>query len=248
MSTELTIYKPQTLEEVKQVANIFVASGLFPNDKNAAQAVVKIIAGQELNLGPFEAISNINFINGVRSFNYPLVAALVQRSGRYRYKVVEEEADHVRIEWFERDDDGKWETIGFSDFSDDDARSANLLTKSNWKMYKKDLLFARALTRGARRYCSSVFGGGGVYTQEELENSTRKDIEVESVSEFDKMPFDMFVTKVQTEISGELTKETIIEFLKLKEFTWSDVKKRTDMYNALVMNFKQIEDVEVEGD
>ena len=51
----------------------------------------------------------------------------------------------------------------------EDARRAGLENKFIWKQYPRNLLFARALTNGARWYCAEIFGGA-VYTREELES------------------------------------------------------------------------------
>jgi hypothetical protein len=43
-----------------------------------------------------------------------------------------------------------------------------LTSKDNWKKYPSDMLFARAISRGARRYAPGIFGGSPIYTPDEL--------------------------------------------------------------------------------
>ena len=50
----------------------------------------------------------------------------------------------------------------------EDAKRAGLLGKTSWQRYPEDMLFARALSRGARRFCPDALGGA-IYTPEELE-------------------------------------------------------------------------------
>jgi hypothetical protein len=55
-------------------------------------------------------------------------------------------------------------------FTIEDARAADLIAGKNghtWKKYARNMLFARALTNGARWHCADVFGGP-VYTPEEM--------------------------------------------------------------------------------
>lgn len=243
VSTQQNNFTALSLNEMKEIGSIFVQSGLFPNDRDLAKALVKIIAGQELGVAPFQAISNIHFINGVRCLSYPLIAALIQKSGRYKYRVTEETATSCKMEWFERDDNGEWELIGTSDFTEADAQAANLLGKSNWKQYKKDLLFARCLTRGARRYCSSVFAGGGVYTNEEIESGGV--VGEDNTDDLKGIKIDDFVAKVKAEIDETLTKEVIIENLKTANFGgWATANKRA-MFDYLKIRFSRVEEAEL---
>jgi hypothetical protein len=59
------------------------------------------------------------------------------------------------------------EKLGTSRWTIEEAKRANLLKRDTWKSYPADLLFARALTRGIRRYCPDLLMGAA-YTPEEL--------------------------------------------------------------------------------
>ena len=48
------------------------------------------------------------------------------------------------------------------------AQAAGLTGKDNWKKYPSDMLFARAISRGARRFAPGIFGGSPVYTPDEM--------------------------------------------------------------------------------
>ena len=157
------------LTSMQRWAKVFIESGLFKGTTNAAQradiakAVVKIQYGQELGLPPFAAMNGIDIIDGRPAPGAGLIAALIKRDPRYNYRVLEASAKGVTIEWTE---DGQ--VVGETSFTVEDAERAGLTKKFNWKSYPEDMCFARALTRGARRFCGDVFLGS-VYVAEELE-------------------------------------------------------------------------------
>lgn len=150
------------LADIAQWADVFVKSGMFKDAKSVAQAIVKIQAGQELGLPPFAAMRGFDVIEGKPAPNAGLTAALIKRSGRYGYNVTRSDATACVLEWTEG---GR--VIGETAFTMDEAKAAGLAGRGPWKAYPQDMLFARALTRGARRFCADVFMGS-VYTPEEL--------------------------------------------------------------------------------
>jgi hypothetical protein len=68
------------------------------------------------------------------------------------------------------------QTIGVSSFTMEDAKRAGLSGGDNWKKYPRNMLFARAMSNGAKWYCPDVFGGP-VYTPDELEPRAKFDPE-----------------------------------------------------------------------
>jgi hypothetical protein len=58
--------------------------------------------------------------------------------------------------------------VGASSFTIQEAQEAGLLGKDNWKKYPSDMLFARAISRGAKRFAPGIFGGTAVYTADEM--------------------------------------------------------------------------------
>ncbi len=161
-SLQLTSVPQLGLQEITQWAKVFVESGMFKDTRDLAKAIVKIQAGQELGLPPFAAMRGFDVIEGKPAPNAGLTAALVRRSGRYDYRVIRSDATACELEWF---DSGR--AIGVSSFTIDEAKAAGLAGRGPWRAYPQDMLFARALTRGARRFCADVFLGS-VYTPEEL--------------------------------------------------------------------------------
>jgi hypothetical protein len=162
MTQTLTVATP-TLSETMQLGDLLAQSGFFADSRGAAQAVVKVLAGREIGFGPIASMTGIHVISGRVSISANLMAAAIKRSGRYDYRVREMTAQRCEIEFRERNGD-KWEIIGSSEFTAQDARAAG--TK-NMDKYARNMLFARAMSNGARWYCPDIFGGP-VYTPEEM--------------------------------------------------------------------------------
>lgn len=156
-----------TLAEAKSIGTLFHQSGLFKDMRSAAQAITKILAGQELGIPPMQAMNGYHIVDGQPRLSAGLIGALVKRSGRYDYRVVEANDTLCRLAWTQ---DGK--PVGESTFTRSEAETAGLIRASGgWAKYAEDMLFARALTRGARRYCPDVFHGA-VYTLGEEADDT----------------------------------------------------------------------------
>jgi hypothetical protein len=144
-------------------AELLAKSGFFPSYSEAAKAFAVIQAGRELNLGPFTSLKELYIVNTKLGMSAALAGALVKRSNRYDYRIVEHTNQSCSVEFFQN---GK--SIGVSTFTMNDAQTAGLLGKDVWKKYPRNMLFARALMNGCRWYCSDVFLGS-VYDPEELE-------------------------------------------------------------------------------
>jgi hypothetical protein len=153
-------YKPTELDTM-QLGNVLVKSGFFQDTRDVAQAIVKVLAGRELGFGPIASMQGVYIVKGRVTLSANLVGAAIQRSGKYGYRV-ETLTDAVcNIVFFEA---GK--RIGDSKFSLDDAKKAGL-AGGNYDKFPRNMLFARALTNGARWYCPEVFNGP-IYTPDEL--------------------------------------------------------------------------------
>lgn len=157
----------RTLDDLMRLGEIFARSGYFSDAKDAAKAVVKILAGQDMGLSPFAAMNGIYLSSqGRLGYSANLIAAQIKNSGRYDYRVREWTDDGCKIEFFDRG-----QSVGFGEFTREDAIRAGLANKDTYKGYPKGLFFARALTQGARAFTPELFGGNAIYTQEELESA-----------------------------------------------------------------------------
>jgi hypothetical protein len=166
--TELAIYQEGTIiksySDVESVAKAMVASGFFNDATKVSQAIVKIMAGAEIGIGPFGSMNGIHIIQGKPAFGANVMASKVKSSGRYNYRVTELSDTNCTIEFMEYFN-GAWQNSGVSSFSTADAKKAG--TK-NLDKFPRNMLFARAMSNGVRWYCPDVMNGSVVYTPEEL--------------------------------------------------------------------------------
>ena len=151
-----------SLAEIERVALACAKSGYYKDVRDASQAVVKMLAGREMGVGPIQALASIYIVEGKPTAGANLIASNVKRSGRYDYRIQERTDERCEIAWFQ---DGK--SVGTSAFSMADAKRADLAGKMNWKKYPRAMLFARALTEGVRVYAPDA-AAGAIYTPEEL--------------------------------------------------------------------------------
>lgn len=160
---EAPVPRQLTITEVNEIAQAFIKSGLFRDTQDQAKAVVKIMAGNELGIGPFAAMRGFNIIQGQLAPGANLIGALIKASGKYDYRVTESNEQKCHIEFF-----ANGEKIGDSTYTMEDASRAGLTGKDNWRKYPRQMLFSRTLSEGGRMHCPDVFMGS-VYVPEELE-------------------------------------------------------------------------------
>jgi len=155
-SKQLTLLN---FQEISTMGKVFAESGMFTDAKAAAQAIVKIQAGQEIGVPPFAAMSGIHIIQGNPAIGAGLMASCVKASGKYDYKVVEQSDKQCSIDFYQGN-----EKIGNSTFT---AAEAKIAGTKNMDKYPKNMLFARAMSNGVKWFTPDVFSGP-VYTPEEL--------------------------------------------------------------------------------
>ena len=153
--------KPMSLREIQQWGEVFHQSGMFPDVKSAAAAMVKIKAGEELGFGPFASMAGIDIIKGKTSIGSGLQASLIKDSPRYRYAVKTLTDDNCTLEFYERTERG-WIVLGESSFTKADAKAAGLIEQnSNYTKYARNMLFSRALTNGMRWFSPDLLRACG---------------------------------------------------------------------------------------
>jgi len=160
----MEVEAPRAKLRVGALGKVFVESGMFPTVKSFAQACVKIIAGRELGFGPVYSMNNINLIQGRIALSAQAIAAKIKRSGRYNYKIVTLTDEECIIDFYEN---GK-KLHPSAKFSIEDAKRARIYKPdSAWEKWPRNMLFARAITQGARMHCPEVVVGE--YPPEELD-------------------------------------------------------------------------------
>jgi hypothetical protein len=163
-TTEGTVQVPD-VHNLRALASDLLNSGLFQGVKNVAGAVTVIQAGIELGIPPVAALNTMAVINGRLSMEAKALLAIAQKRAGVTWRVVKEDDKGCEI-IFSRPG---WPDTS-SSFTEEEAQTAGLLGKSNWKLYRKDMLFARAAGRGIRRIAPDAVLG--LYAKEEMVDVT----------------------------------------------------------------------------
>lgn len=173
MGNELIKITQLPINEIMSIGKAFAESGMFADTKSAAQAIVKIQAGQEIGIPPFQSMTGIHIISGKPTIGAGIIASRIKGSGKYDYKVQEQSDKVCSIDFYQGKD-----LIGNSTFTIEDARRAQ--TK-NMDKFPKNMLFARAISNGVKWFCPDIFSGP-VYTPEEMGEVVTQDIPHEVVN------------------------------------------------------------------
>jgi len=180
-NSAMAILNKESLNAMQDFAKMAITSQLFlstekcSNEEKIAKAVMQLAAGAEMGIGAVESLRSMIIIRGRVSFTAGFIASRIKTSGRYNYRVVKSDDTICSIEFFEGG-----ESIGISAFSITDARKAGL-GGDNWSKYPSDMLFARAISRGARRFCPDIFKGSAYTPEELIEAQPRKMIDADFV-------------------------------------------------------------------
>ena len=152
------------------IGQVMARSGLFPDITRVSQAVVKVLAGRELGIGPFAAMSDIHIIEGKPVIGARILAALVRQSAVYDYEIVEWTNERCAIDFY-RHGQKLEPTVTFDE---EDARRAELNKPtragkpSNHMKFPRNMKFARAMSNGVGLHCPDLTAGAPVYTPDEL--------------------------------------------------------------------------------
>ena len=145
------------------LGKVLAQSGYFSDAKQAAQAAVKVMAGSEVGLGPIASMTNIHIVQGKVTIGANMIAALIRRHPDYDYEVTEHTDQVCSIRFLY-----KGKPAGTSTFTMDDAAKAGLTKNPTWKAHPRNMLFARAISNGAKWYAPDVSAGAPIYTPDEL--------------------------------------------------------------------------------
>ena len=229
MSNEIV---KSSLTEIMSIGKAFAESGMFPDIKTAAQAVVKIQAGAEMGIPPFAAMSGIHIIQGKPTVGAGLMAANVKGSGKYDYRVTESTEKVCSIDFYQKKPQGGMEKIGTSTFTIEDAKKAQ--TK-NLDKFPKNMLFARAISNGVKWYTPDVFSGP-VYVPEEMEVLTKtEDIQHEVIE-----PTQPTIEELDAAIEALGLCETKDQLTQVKKDQPDYIIKHKDFQDAGKARYKEI--------
>lgn len=169
LTTTMTDIQKYTIQNPLTVAEHFAKSGLFEDSKDLSKALVKILAGRELGLTDMTSMTGIHIIKGKPVLGANLIASLIKKSNKYDFKTIELTDEKAVLEFYENG-----LKVGTSEFSKKDAEKAGT---QNMGKFPKNMLFARAVSNGAKWFCSDVFNGQTVYSEGELDNEKAEPVE-----------------------------------------------------------------------
>jgi hypothetical protein len=223
MKSELKPTQQLPITEIMSIGKAFAESGMFLDTKSAAQAIVKIQAGQEIGIPPFAAMTGIHIIQGKPTIGAGIMASRVKGSGKYDYSIIEQTDKICSIDFYQGNI-----KIGNSTFTLDDAKKAG--TK-NLEKFPRNMLFARAMSNGVKWFTPDIFSGP-VYVPEEM-NVEVQDVVAEELPEAFMTESEAIAAISECKSKDELTAlyralsqsvrtlESVIAASKLKASEWN---------------------------
>jgi hypothetical protein len=156
------------LSNMQRLGGVLAASGYFSDARDAAQAAVKVMAGEELGVPPIAAMMGINIIKGKIALGGNLIASRIRAHG-YDYRIKRLDDTGCVLRFFARPNPAgmREELEPDVSFTEDDAKRAQCFSDM-YRKYPRAMYFNRAISMGARLHTPEIFGGAPVYTPEEL--------------------------------------------------------------------------------
>lgn len=150
------------IEKDAMLLGAMYQSGYFRDLRSLSQAITKALIGQQMGMSLVQALNSLYVIEGKVAMDSHAIRNTAVMAG-YSIKTLQLDEQKALLEWKYKN-----EVLGTSEFTWEDAIKADLVSKANWKKYPKDMLFARAITRGARMYANQAFAGQPVYERDEI--------------------------------------------------------------------------------
>jgi hypothetical protein len=149
-----------SFEQLYQLAEIAHASGVFTDINDAAQAMMKILRGQELGLPPMTSLSAFDLIQK-RLFLKPwAIAAKINSCGYGGFRVVTHTAEECTIVFLRKYPDMGWQECPPVRYTIAEAAAHGLTGRSpHWKASPAHMLYQRALGRGGWMYFPELLAG-----------------------------------------------------------------------------------------
>lgn len=198
-----------------------VRSKLYRNYGDTAAVMTMMLSARELGISPMAALNGgLNIIQGKVEISARMMNAMIRRSGHSIN--TNKSTDEICELTGKRADNDNEETVSFSL---EEAKKAGLVKPSGgWQKFPSDMLYARALSRLARRLFPDVIGCS--YVEGEIVEAKVEVVEPEKpkdakemlkdfISTYDKEEA-MYLSKYIKQIHDkfELTYEQIIKKMK----------------------------------
>lgn len=198
--------------EIELFAKAAFKSGLWTDTKSEAQAIIKVMVGRELGFNSIFSMQKLLIVNGQITLMGEAVLAKWKEQGyhwqKIRYNKFREDIDLSDtkdkslhgVGLLLYDNKGKLLTANTKGeglpviFDIDQAMTAQLLGKDNWKKYPERMMFYRAVAFTARDYTPGLISG--LLTTEEAQDIEYQEVKVKpaapmTVSESNITPEDI---------------------------------------------------------
>lgn len=204
------------LSAYHSLAEAIFQSGFFKHIGGAQAILTILLMAEELKIGPMEALmGGINVISGKAEVSPRLMNKLIRQAG---HKILTVEHNNVScLLKGVRADNGQEEIAAFTI---DDAKRAGIYRMGGpWEKYPMDMLFARCISRLARRLFPDVISTA--YVQGELDEEDSKD----EIPEEEQKPAPALIGEEEYKKIEDLLKEEdaayknrLLEYFKVQDF------------------------------
>lgn len=198
----------KTWSLMKEQAIILVKSKMIPSSIDTVEKAIAImIKGHELGLPPMVSFSHIVPIKGRPTISPELMMALIYKNlpgSVINFKRLETDGCEIEA----KRPGGEFVRIKFDK---EDAKSAGLLEKENWRSYPRAMMRSRAIAECARSVFPDIILGCG-HSAEELDPDIRLD-EEGNISQTSQNG----ISSVIYDNSNKLHKDNLIKYLVKKE-------------------------------
>jgi len=143
------------------ISDAFLKSGMWSQYKTKEQIVAVVEYGRELGIPPAAALNTMAVVNGRLTMEAKAMLAVATKRAGVTWKVIESTTKGCKMQFMRPG----FEPIEVT-FDEKDAMAAGLIGKQNWKMYPRDMYFARCASRGVRQIAADAVLG--LYSREEM--------------------------------------------------------------------------------
>jgi hypothetical protein len=176
---QVSVFQPKSMVPSDHEMMVFqtmakqaVGSKLYRGIGDEFAVMTIMLAARELDIPPMAALNGgINIINGKTEISARMMSALIMRRG-HTIRVVSSDAEKCVLLGIRSDNNEQLTET----FTIDEARQAGLIKEGGgWKKWPKDMLYARCMSRLARRLFPDVIGMG--YVEGEIYETIKKPME-----------------------------------------------------------------------
>jgi hypothetical protein len=195
----------QDIQVLQTIARTASTSGLYSGVGNEQKILMILLAAQELGIKPMMALNGgIWNIQGKIEISARLMNSMIRRAG---HSIIIKEINTQRCVL-----EGKRVDSGDSfiaQFTIEEAHRAGLTSRDVWRKYTEDMLYARAMSRLARRLFPDVIGTA--YVEGEIGGPRSNVIDVSPIENFDNEELDELEKKALERLKEDPDIERLLE-------------------------------------